>query len=1282
MKSRWFTVGLGCALICVSALAHADGRLWRAEAGFRWAEFGEIRAGHTGFNRLSPAQTGIVFSNTLSEASIAANRVMANGSGVAVGDYDNDGLPDLYACGLETPNALYRNLGGWRFKDTATETGVACERKACRGAVFADLNGDGFLDLLVSTLGEGVLCFLNDGHGKFVDHTANAGTRSSFGSTTMALADVDGNGTLDLYVANYRPNDVRDTGRLSFSVVGGKPMIAAKDRDRFLFRGGQLAEYGQPDQLFLNDGTGRFRQVRWDDGTFLDEQGQRLAAPPLDWGLTATFRDVNHDSAPDLYVCNDFWTPDRFWINDGHGRFKLAEKLALRKTSSSSMGVDFADFDRDGDLDFFVLDMLSRDSRLRKRQMFAEKPEPRAIGLIDDRPQVMRNTLFRNRGDGTFAEIADYGRVPASEWSWSPVFLDVDLDGYEDLIIPAGHFRDVQDLDASMEISARQHSWKDFKDEVQRQKVFTQELMEHYRLYPLLKMPVVAFRNLQNWRFEEVTEQWGLDHAAVHHGIAFGDFDADGDPDLAVNCLNGVLELYRNVSTAGRVAVRLKGRPPNTQGIGAKISLHSGAVPVQTTEIISGGRYLSGSEALAVFATASKMDGMSLEVHWRSGGRSTVPGVVANRVYEIDEAGAAAPVADVTASERQGGGQPRVRGGEPVNRGIGVSATNHNDAVPLKADRQSQIGNRRSQILQSSTLNAQPFFQDVSVLLSHTHHELDYNDFERQPLLPFKLSQSGPGLAWFDLDGDDHDDLVIGAGPGGTMSLYRSDGRGVFTSINATNAAAIPCDLAGLAGWNAGFGGNLLLAGLTGYEGPTPHAAVEIRLERSIFRAAQPVATEMSSAGPLALGDLDGSGQPVLFVGGGVSPGRYPLGAPSKIYRHENGRWRLDVRNSLLLENLGIVNGAVWSDLTGDGFPELVLACEWGPIRIFQKRDGALFEVTAEMGLSEFKGWWKGVATGDFNGDGRMDIVAANWGLNSPYSASKERPLTLAYGEIFRPGVVDLIETEYDSVTGSLAPRRQIASMAASLPFFFERFSSHKAYSEASLEEALGERKVLSRRVEVTTLASLVFLNTGGRFEEVELPREAQLAPAFSVNVADFDGDGNEDVFLSQNFFATQPEMPRLDAGRGLWLKGDGKGLLEAVPGWQSGIRVYGEQRGAAVGDFDEDGRADLAVSQNGVATKLYRNVRATRGLRIKLKGVSGNPRGVGAVIRLQFGDRLGPAREIHAGSGYWSQDSATQVMGTSSEPTAVWVRWPGGRVTTTPVTGKSLEVIVGLEEK
>ena len=306
-----------------------------------------------------------------------------------------------------------------------------------------------------------------------------------------------------------------------------------------------------------------------------------------------------------------------------------------------------------------------------------------------------------------------------------------------------------------------------------------------------------------------------------------------------------------------------------------------------------------------------------------------------------------------------------------------------------------------------------------------------------------------------------------------------------------------------------------------------------------------------------------------------------------------------------------------------------------------------------------------------------MDIVASNWGLNSRYRTTRDHPWKLYYGDLEGKGTVDVIESYFDE--GREVPARGLRAVVAGLPFVRENFPTYEAYGKASLAELYGDKLKPMRAVEVTTLESMVFFNRGDHFEARPLPVVAQLAPALAVCVGDYDGDGNEDVFLSQNFFAMNSETGRNDAGRGLWLKGDGRGGLTAVPGQESGVKVYGEQRGAALCDYDGDGRVDLVVTQNGAETKLYHNVRARPGLRVRLKGPPGNPEAIGAQVRLRFGQAEGPAREIHAGSGYWSQDSAVQVLGIPKPPSAIQIRWPGGRTTSTAVPSQAKEITVDL---
>jgi hypothetical protein len=319
------------------------------------------------------------------------------------------------------------------------------------------------------------------------------------------------------------------------------------------------------------------------------------------------------------------------------------------------------------------------------------------------------------------------------------------------------------------------------------------------------------------------------------------------------------------------------------------------------------------------------------------------------------------------------------------------------------------------------------------------------------------------------------------------------------------------------------------------------------------------------------------------------------------------------------------------------------------------------------------------VTTGDFDGDGRMDIVASNWGRNSKYQRFRAQPLRLLYGDLDGNGTMDVIEAYSNATTRALMPLQMPHLISAAMPMMQERLGTCEAYARATLPQLYSDELKKARELQANWLDTTVFLNRGDHFEAHSLPIEAQMSPPFAVCVGDMDGDGQEDLFLGQNFFGMPPETSRHDAGRGLWLRGDGRGGFSPVPGQESGVKVYGDQRGAALCDYDGDGRVDLVVTQNAAETKLYRNTGAKPGLRVRLAGPPGNPSGVGAVVRLVFGGRLGPAREIHGGSGYWSQDSAVQVLAVGEGPTEVLVRWPGGKTTRSSMPSGAWDVVIDL---
>lgn len=1184
---------------------------WEAGNGYRKSALMVPPGGKPGFTAVDAQGAGIQWTNHIALEAYAERQNLMNGAGVALGDCDGDGRCDVFLCGKGGRSALLRNLGDWRFEDVTARAGVGCEGQMATAAAFADINGDGRLDLLVTTFLGPALCFLNAGEGRFTAVPDHGGLNPKGGATSLALADLDGDGWLDLYQAYFGVEALlRDGANFSTRQVGGKTVVVGRYAKRLQIQDGLIVEFGEPDVVYRNNRQGGWTPLNWPD-VFLEEDG-RPASPPLDFGLCVQVRDINEDGLPDIYVCNDFQTPDRLWLNDGRGHFKAAPRLALRNMSFASMGVDFADLDRDGHVDFLTVEMLSRDYRRRQRQASPLHPVPRAIGSIDDREQCARNALYYNRGDGTFAEIAFYSGLAASDWSWAPVFLDVDLDGFEDLLISNGHMRDVNDRDST---TTRVEQGGGLTNAIAM-------MLRHPELMPLK----AAYRNRGDLTFEERASAWGFDSTRIAQGMAAADLDGDGDLDLVLNCAMGGPLLYRNTSSSPRVAVRLKGMSPNTQGIGAKVTVR-GKLPVQRQEILAGGRYLSGDDAMRTFAVGPEGSFVDIEVRWRSGKISVIPGARPNFLYEIDEA----------------------------------SST----AVPAPAPARP-----------STTL-----FVDASDALGHRHHEEPFDDLSRQAMLPRLYSQLGPGAAWADLNQDGHDDLVLGTGRGGQLGVFLSDGKGAFKkSDTAALQALMPDDTAGLAVAPGADGKAALLVAMSTYEREPAAMPAVARFEcgSAGASAGQGIPGNASSPGPLALGDIDGDGTLDLFVGGRLVPGRFPEAPSSRVFRGGGGGYILDEANTSAVANAGMVSAALLCDLTGDGRPELVLACEWGLVRIYRNDSGRLREATQEWGLGGMTGLWASLAAGDFDGDGRIDIVAGNRGRNSYYNMATLGTWRLVYGDFTGDGGVRVVETYEEPGMKAWVPWRDLGALSKDWPELRTRFATHREFSEATLTTVLGGAGATAKRLEANTFTSVVLMNRGGRMDAVPLPREAQWAPVFGIGVADFDGDGLDDLVLGQNDFAVRMEDNRMDAGRALFLRGDGHGGWSAVAGQESGLLVYGEQRGVAVSDYDEDGRPDVVVTQNGARTRLFHNVAGGVGCRISLRGPRGNPRGIGAAIRVGEGDAWGPSRVVGGGGGYYSQDSTTHVMVVPSGGGAIQLLWGDGGSTKHALPAKARGVVLG----
>ena len=1223
------------------------GGLPNSFAALNWNEFPSFRAaslqvpgeGKDGFSEIPPQSSGVRFVNRLAQSTSLTNQVYLNGSGIAIADIDGDDLDDLYFCGLECDNQLYRNLGNFKFEAISDQPVIRCSDQASTGALFADVDGDRDSDLLVNGIRGGTRLFLNDGNGKFHEVTDAWGLRNQHGSTSMTMADVNGDGWLDLYVVNYRNETMRDEPESPFDVrikdgkydlvsYRGRPGDSPDLRGRFSFdRNAGVMENGEADQLFLNTGGDGFQAVSWEEGIFIDAN-RKTMSPPYDWGLSAMFRDLNGDGWPDLYVCNDFQSPDRIWINDGAGSFRPIRESAIRQTSLFSMGIDVADINRDGHFDLFVADMLSRNHLDRHVQVMDEMAFAQYRSTATSRPQSPRNTLLLNRGNGDYSEIARLAGIDASYWSWCPVFLDVDLDGFEDLLITTGHGRDAQNADISREIEAL----------IETEQLSPAKQLQIRKKFPLLETPNVAFRNQGKLQFDDRSEGWGFDSTRITHGIALADLDHDGDQDIVASCLNAPPLLLRNDSIHPRLRIRVRGLEANTRGIGTKISVSSPGLPMQVQEIVSGGRYLSGDEPSRVFAMSKTPGLASVEVRWPDGTETKLTGIAPNQLIEV------------------------------------------NPAHSVSSEDENRVNQAQSGL---------PIFRNISNQLPHQHVDQPYEDYLVQNTLPRKQSEIGPGVSWFDFNGDGWEDLFIGAGRGGKMGVYRNTRDGKFVKQKAQAfSTSVRRDQTSILAWQRDETDKLLVIGQSNYEDPQAGAPGLWQFSVVSGKSDDSALISDGSMGPLAMADSDGDGDLDLFVGGSLISGSYPKSPPSSFLRNLNGTLKLDENRSGLPMELGLVRAALFTNLTEDHMPELVVAGDWMPIRIFKNRNGRYEEWDPPIiwpphfkdrdkltHLKSMEGLWNSLKAADLDGDGKLDLIAGNWGRNISSQPGSSGHRRLYYDTAANVGT-RIVEAYYHSEKKAWMPIKDWTTLSRSFPSFQSKFAGFGEFGSMTMSEILEHTSLEMSQKQLSVTDSVVLLNRGDHLQIHPLPVEAQFAPVFGLGVADFDCDGNIDVVLNQNCFSTTSLSGRQDAGGLLLLRGRGDGTFVSVQPNESGLTALGQGRGLALCDFNHDGRLDFVSSQNAGPSRTYLNQSDRSGIRVILRGSAGNLQAVGTRVSLVFaGQKFGAQQEISLGSGYLSQDSGTLVLGYSTPPIALQIIWSNGVVETIPTNGNTKEI-------
>ena len=1048
------------------------------------------------FTALPSSYTGVRFENRVTETpdrNVFTYRNYYNGGGVALGDLTGDGHPELLLTANMGRNRLYLNEGAFRFRDVTNDAGLGDDEGWFTGVTFADVNGDDLLDLYLCRAGPGApgdranLLYIHqglnaDGIPTFVEEGARYGVADSGHSTHAAFFDYDRDGDLDLYVVNNSPRAVSSFG-------------LRNTRD--------VRHPGGGDRLYRNDG-GRFRDVSEAAGIF----GTEIA-----FGLGLAVGDVSGDGWPDIYVSNDFFERDYLYVNNRDGTFTDRLEQQMPVTSLSSMGLDLADIDNDGWLDFYVIDMLPADDHRFKTTTAIDGWEGYQTQVsIGFHHQFTRNTLQHNNGNGTFSEIGHLAGVARTDWSWSALIADLDLDGHKDLYVTNGILRDVTDQDYIAYLADAET----MRAAARGQRVDFLKLIEVMRSTPL---PNHAFRNEGGLTFAEVGPAWGLDAAGFSSGAAYGDLDGDGALDLVVNNINAEASVYRNdartVSGHHYLQIRLEGAGANRFGIGARVELR---VPDESLvqELMPSRGFQSSVDYVLTFGLGALDTVPEVVVRWPDGTVTALTDVPADRRITIRQADAAAAAP-----------QPRA-------------------PTPLLADATARVA------------------------LGEPHRENRFVDFRTQPLMPMMLSTQGPPMGVADVNGDGLDDVYLGGarGQAGQLLLQQQDGTFASVSQETFRADALAEDVDAVFFDATGDGRPDLYVVSGGSEFVETAPALQDRLYvndgRGRFRKAVDALPSLLISGSRAApADFDGDGDIDLFVGGRVVPRRYGVDPPSVLLENDGrGRFRdVTARVASELARVGMVTDAAWHDVNDDGRPDLIVVGEWMPITIFRQTVDGRLERVVSPGLERSHGWWTRIVLGDVTGDGRVDFVVGNLGHNSRLRASATQPVTLHVVDADRNGIVEQVLSVPEGSTSFPLLLRD--DLLRAVPSLRARYPDYEGYARQTVAD-LFPSDVLAGAVvkQAWTFATTLVRNDGGgRFTLAPLPIEAQFAPVFGLLPDDVDGDGRLDLLLAGNLDGVTPMIGRMHASYGLLLRGDGAGSFAAVPGRESGFVVPGQAR-------------------------------------------------------------------------------------------------------------------------